>query len=157
MIAEKVAKYLRTRGARMQISFSGGMFCVVLTRNNVEASHHDSDLEKAIAWAMLDFDMSIPLYELANLVDAEQAVAQACARGEYEAVVEAARLTGSSMVKDEFLQVVAMSAQAAKDFFGLVEDPTDLGPADPSRYRKGARVWGFKGNGTPSFASGIAR
>jgi hypothetical protein len=46
---------------------------------------------------------------------------------------------------DEYLSVIAMSAEAAKRFFGRTDDPVDLGPApQPERHKKGARVWGFK-------------
>ena len=36
-----------------------------------------------------------------------------------------------------------MSAAAARRFIERDDDPVDLGPADPTRYGDGARVWGF--------------
>jgi hypothetical protein len=47
------------------------------------------------------------------------------------------------MEPDLYMRVVAMSADAAKEMIDSDVDPVDLGPADPDRYRAGARVWGF--------------
>ena len=47
------------------------------------------------------------------------------------------------MEKVLYMRVVAMSADAAKQLVDVADDPVDLGPADPTRYREGARVWGF--------------
>jgi hypothetical protein len=58
---------------------------------------------------------------------------------------QAALSTGPEFEHDEYLRVVALSAHAAKLFLGRNDEPVDLGPADVSRYRVGARVWGFKG------------
>jgi hypothetical protein len=47
--------------------------------------------------------------------------------------------------RDEFLRVVALSAQAAQAFAGRKDEPEDLGPpVYPDRYAPGARVWGFR-------------
>ena len=48
---------------------------------------------------------------------------------------------------DDFLRVIALSAEAAKAWIGGAyarQEPLDLGPADPERYKVGARVWGFR-------------
>lgn len=47
---------------------------------------------------------------------------------------------------DEYIRIVAMSPERAKELFSRTDEPTDLGPADPSRYREGARVYGFRGS-----------
>jgi hypothetical protein len=44
---------------------------------------------------------------------------------------------------DLYLRVVSMTAESAKAFIGRNDDPVDLGPANPERYREGARIWGF--------------
>ena len=43
----------------------------------------------------------------------------------------------------KYLEVVSLSAESAKTFIGRTDEPVDLGPADPKRYREGSRVWGF--------------
>lgn len=48
-----------------------------------------------------------------------------------------------TMEHDLYMRVVSMSAEAAMKFAGITTRPVDLGPADPDRYRPGARVWGF--------------
>ena len=41
-------------------------------------------------------------------------------------------------------RVVSMSADDAKVFFGFTDEPIDIGPpADPNRYKPGARVFVF--------------
>jgi hypothetical protein len=46
--------------------------------------------------------------------------------------------------RDEFLQVISMSAHGAMTFVGREDEPVDLGPPTyPDRYAPGARVWGF--------------
>ncbi len=52
----------------------------------------------------------------------------------------------SERLDDEYpLQVVAMTAKRAKEFFGLASEPIDLGaPANPEKFLSGARVWGFR-------------
>lgn len=52
---------------------------------------------------------------------------------------------------DDYVIVVATDASAAMRFFGRSDQPVDLGPPlDPSRYRPGARRWGFaKSGGAP--------
>lgn len=57
--------------------------------------------------------------------------------------------SGTRVEPDRYLRVVAMSAEAAKRFFGTGIEPTDLGPADPERYRLGARVFGFPAETEP--------
>lgn len=52
--------------------------------------------------------------------------------------------TGPDFEKDEFIRVVAMSASDAQRFIGRDDSPADLGPAEATRYREEARVWGFK-------------
>jgi hypothetical protein len=47
------------------------------------------------------------------------------------------------MEQDLYLVVVSTTAAWAKEFFGRTDEPTDLGPADPRRYKEGAREWGF--------------
>jgi hypothetical protein len=42
-----------------------------------------------------------------------------------------------------YARVVAMSALEARTFWGGDVEPFDLGPADATRYKDGARVWGF--------------
>lgn len=45
----------------------------------------------------------------------------------------------------DYVVVVATDAAAAMRFFGRTDQPVDLGPPlDPSRYRPGARRWGFR-------------
>jgi hypothetical protein len=49
--------------------------------------------------------------------------------------------------RDAFVQVVSMSAEKARAFIGgryANQAPLDLGPADPERYKPGARIWGFR-------------
>jgi hypothetical protein len=42
-------------------------------------------------------------------------------------------------------RVVTMSPERAKAFFGFEDEPIDLGPpADPSKYKVGARVYVFQ-------------
>jgi len=48
-----------------------------------------------------------------------------------------------NMEYDLYLRVVSMGAPSAKAFIGEQREPVDLGPADPERYKPGARVWGF--------------
>ena len=47
------------------------------------------------------------------------------------------------MEKDLYMRVVSADARSAKAFVDTELEPVDLGPADPSRYRSGMRVWGF--------------
>jgi hypothetical protein len=47
------------------------------------------------------------------------------------------------MEHDLYMRVVSMDAESAMSFAGISARPVDLGPADPERYRDGARVWGF--------------
>ena len=49
----------------------------------------------------------------------------------------------SEIEYDLYARVVAMSARDARTFWGGDVDPFDLGPADETRYKHGARVWGF--------------
>jgi hypothetical protein len=58
---------------------------------------------------------------------------------------QAALPEGPAFEFDEYLRVVSMYAEDAKRFMERDDEPEDLGPADASRYRAGARVWGFKG------------
>lgn len=45
---------------------------------------------------------------------------------------------------DLYARVVAMTARDAMSFWGGHDgEPFDLGPADETRYKEGARVWGF--------------
>lgn len=46
---------------------------------------------------------------------------------------------------DRYLQVVAMNAREARRFAGRIDKPIYLGHADPTRYKFGARVYGFRG------------
>lgn len=46
---------------------------------------------------------------------------------------------------DKYLIVVAMNATAAKRFAGRNDKPVYLGQADPTRYKFGARKYGFRG------------
>lgn len=61
----------------------------------------------------------------------------------------------------DFLRVVAMSAERAREFIGgryAKQEPLDLGPADPDRYKPGARVWGFRSvPRTGSFGTRVGR
>jgi len=57
---------------------------------------------------------------------------------------QAALPEGPAFERDEYLRVVAMSAADALRFMERDDAPDDLGPAEASRYRAGARVWGFK-------------
>jgi len=57
---------------------------------------------------------------------------------------QAALPEGPAFERDEYLRVVAMSAADAMRFMERDDEPDDLGPAEPSRYRAGARVWGFR-------------
>lgn len=47
------------------------------------------------------------------------------------------------MEKDLYMRVVALDAESAKAFVDVRSQPVDLGPADPTRYKDGFRVWGF--------------
>lgn len=51
---------------------------------------------------------------------------------------------------DLYLRVVSMDAASAKAFFGREDEPVDLGPADATRYKDGARVFGFVRPGAKS-------
>ncbi len=44
---------------------------------------------------------------------------------------------------DLYLRVIDMSAADAQKFIGTDQTPVDLGPADPRRFKRGARIWGF--------------
>jgi hypothetical protein len=57
---------------------------------------------------------------------------------------QAALPEGPAFERDEYLRVVATSAVRAMQFMERDDEPEDLGPAEASRYRAGARVWGFK-------------
>jgi hypothetical protein len=52
--------------------------------------------------------------------------------------------TGPAFARSACIEVVAMSAREAAEFIGRTDAPGDLGPADGTRYREGARVWGFR-------------
>jgi hypothetical protein len=43
-------------------------------------------------------------------------------------------------------QVASLSAESAKEFVGLTDEPRDLGPApsDPDRYKPGTRIYGWR-------------
>jgi hypothetical protein len=47
------------------------------------------------------------------------------------------------MEREDYVQVVAMDAASAIAFFGFGPEARaiDAGPADPERWRQGARVW----------------
>ncbi len=47
------------------------------------------------------------------------------------------------MEHDLYMRVVSLDAESAMSFAGINKRPVDLGPADPDRYKDGARVWGF--------------
>lgn len=51
--------------------------------------------------------------------------------------------SGEEMEYDDYVRVVDMSAEHALAFWGAPPDTRieDGGPADPTRYRAGARVW----------------
>lgn len=54
--------------------------------------------------------------------------------------------TASGLVyePDLYMRVVALDAASARAFVGEPSgEPLDLGPASPSKYKDGARVWGF--------------
>jgi hypothetical protein len=50
---------------------------------------------------------------------------------------------GLTYEPDLYMRVVDFTAERAKEFIGSHQAPVDLGPADPKRYKDGARVWGF--------------
>jgi hypothetical protein len=52
--------------------------------------------------------------------------------------------SGATIEYDLYARVVAMTPGDALRFWGTQDgDPVDLGPANPERYKDGARVWGF--------------
>ena len=49
---------------------------------------------------------------------------------------------GTEYEREDYVQCVAMDARSALRFFGWDDGrAVDAGPADPARYKPGARVW----------------